>query len=42
MKHALLAVGKAALWPAKKYIEISAANYERMFGDNIKYVSFWM
>lgn len=34
--------GKVILWPAKKYIEVTAANYEKMFGDNMRYVTFWM
>ena len=30
-------VALAILWPAKKYIKMTAKGYEALLGDNIKY-----
>lgn len=42
MKATFIFIGSAMLKPFKWYIETSAKNYERLFGDNLQYVRWWM
>jgi hypothetical protein len=34
--------GHVMIVPFKWYIRTAAKNYENMFGENVKYVRFWM
>ncbi len=34
--------GKIAVFPLVWLIKKQAEGYEKMFGDNLKYVNFWM
>ena len=34
--------GKLILKPLKWYVRTTAKNYGYMYGDNIKYIRFWM
>jgi hypothetical protein len=38
MKKAVL----VAVYPFKKYVEISTNYYEELLGDNYKYCTWWM
>lgn len=42
MKTVIKETAKVIFYPFTWYIKIAAKNYEKMFGDNMKYVTFWM